>query len=196
MSTSLLATTVFAISIALGQTPNQPSGPAPSPSSSPSSSQPPSSNPGALAGSDWSRVQALPPGTQIRIESTQRVRSNPPLSLVPHRITCEFISAADDVLNCTRTQTFFFVPIHQTYHVSRPMVASVRLSREALSAFLGAATGAGAGALSAVGLNSTVSNHEDDALVTLTFASLGAVVGSGVGRFTDFAGGPIIYRMP
>ena len=126
----------------------------------------------------------------------RRFRSNPPLSLVPNRITCEFISATDDVLNCTRTHTLFFVPLHETFHVTRSTVVSVRLSREALSAFLGGAAGAGAGALSGVGLNSTVSNHEDDAIVTVLFATLGALVGSGVGKLTDFAGGPIIYRMP
>jgi hypothetical protein len=89
-----------------------------------------------------------------------------------------------------------FIPIHETLHLPRPTVSSVRLSREALSAFLGGASGAGAGGLSAVGLNSTVSNHEDDTIVTVAFVALGAFVGSEVGRFTDFAGGPTIYRMP
>jgi hypothetical protein len=136
------------------------------------------------AGSDWSRVQAIQPGTLIRISSQ-------------HRPTiCSFVKADDDSLTCAKTQTIFFFPVTHRLVYLKHEVTLVKLSRQILSGLAGAGIGAGAGAGIGAGIESQQSSNEDGHLVSAVFAILGGALGAGVGGATDFLAGPVVYRAP
>jgi len=136
------------------------------------------------AGSDWSKVEAIQPGTMIRVSSQ-------------HRPTvCSFVKADDYSLICTKTQTIFFIPITHRLVYMKQEVTLVKLSRQFLSGLTGAGIGAGAGAGIGAGIESQQSSNEDGHLATVVFAILGGVIGSGVGSTTDFLAAPIVYRAP
>ncbi|HEX9201615.1 MAG TPA: hypothetical protein VF865_18805 [Acidobacteriaceae bacterium] len=144
----------------------------------------PSASAQQKAGSDWSRVQAIQPGTLIRVSSQ-------------HRPTvCSFVKADDDSLTCTKTQTIFFIPVTHRLLYSRQEVTLLKLSRQFLSGLTGAGIGAGAGAGIGAGIESQQSSNEDGHLVTAVFAILGGAIGAGVGGATDFLAGPVVYRTP
>ncbi len=136
------------------------------------------------AGSDWTKVQAIPAGTLIRVAA--------------HRapLTCLFTTADTDSLTCTRTTTLFFFPITRRLVFPKPEVASIKLSRQFLSALSGAGIGAGAGAGIGAGIESQYSSHEDGHLATVLFALLGGLAGGTVGSVTDFLAAPTVYRAP
>jgi hypothetical protein len=136
------------------------------------------------AGSDWSKVEAIQPGTMIRISSERRPT------------VCSFVKADDDSLTCTKTQTIFFIPITRRLVYARQEVRLLKLSRQFLSGLTGAGIGAGAGAGIGAGLESQYNSNEDGHLATVVFAILGGVIGSGVGSTTDFLAGPVVYRAP
>jgi len=136
------------------------------------------------AGSDWSKVEAIQPGTMIRVSSQ-------------HRPTvCSFVKADDDSLTCTRTRTIFFISITHRLVYMKQEVALVKLSRQFLSGLTGAGIGAGAGAGIGAGIESQQSSNEDGHLVSAVFAILGGAIGAGVGSTTDFLAGPVVYRAP
>ncbi|MDP9049700.1 MAG: hypothetical protein M3O31_03120 [Acidobacteriota bacterium] len=136
------------------------------------------------AGSDWTKVQAIQSGTLVRISSQ-------------HRPTiCSFVAADEDSLTCTKTQTFFFVPVTHRLVYRKQEVTLVKLSRQFLSGLAGTGIGAGAGAGIGAGVESQYSGRDDPHLLTVVFAILGGAIGSGVGAGTDFLAGPTVYRAP
>lgn len=148
------------------------------------------------AGSDWSRVQHLAAGTAVRVHT----KPPPPYTTIVPRshIDCLFVSASDGELVCDRTNRVLFFPIHHEFHIARPDITTVRLTRGYLSTFVGGAIGVGAG-VGFTGIavaTSSESDHSDDVLAYTLLAILGAAVGSGIGHATDFMGGPTIYRAP
>jgi hypothetical protein len=150
------------------------------------------------AGSDWSRVQNLAVGTDIRV-SSKHFKFGGPI-IVPHsqREYCIFVSASDAELLCNRTDKIFFFPIHRQFRFQREEVASVRVTRSELSAFVGAAIGVGAGAglVGGVAATNSETDHSEDVLAYALVGMLGGFIGAGVGKATDFMGGPTIYRAP
>lgn len=145
----------------------------------------PCANAQPIAGSDWSRVQAIQSGTLIRISSEHG-----------RPTVCTFVSADDNSLTCTKTQTVFFIPVTHRMLYGRRDVTLIKLSRQFLSGLTGAGIGAGAGAGIGAGLESQQSSNEDGHLVTAFFAILGGTIGAVVGGSTDFLAGPVIYRAP
>lgn len=136
------------------------------------------------AGSDWTKVQAIVPGTLIRVSSQ-------------HRPTiCSFIAADSDTLTCTKTQSIFFIPVTHRLVYLKPEVTMVKLSRQFISVLAGAGMGAGVGAGIGAGLESQYSSNEDGHLLTFVLAFLGGGLGSGIGAGTDFLAGPTVYHTP
>lgn len=136
------------------------------------------------AGSDWSRVEALPAGKELRV------------SVAGHGISCGFVSADAQELQCDAVRIVFFFPVVHRYKFTRAETARIRLSRQTLSAITGAAIGAGSGAGAGVALDATASNHEDRSTLAIVFALLGGLIGEAIGHHTDFLAGPTIYTAP
>ncbi|WP_035347216.1 hypothetical protein [Edaphobacter aggregans] len=131
--------------------------------------------------SGWDAVKRIPSDRLIRVRSS-------------HRFTvCNFDSADDGSLTCTERHTVFFVPTKSSRHFLRSEVQSVRLSRQGVSTVLGMVIGAGAGAGIGAGIDASSSTREDGHLATAVMTLLGGVIGTGIGRHTDFLAGPTIY---
>lgn len=140
---------------------------------------------GQQAGSDWTRVEALQPGTLLRVSSGSRPS------------VCSFVAADSDSLTCMKTQTIFFFPVKRKLVFSQPEVISVKLSRQGISGLVGAGIGAGAGAGIGAAIDASAKDQvEEGHLVTVLFGILGGVMGAGIGSKMDFLAGPTIYRMP
>jgi hypothetical protein len=154
--------------------------------------------PGPPAGSDWSRVQNLAVGTDVRISSKHLQFGGPIIVPRSQREYCIFVSASDDELVCNRTDRIFFFPIHRHFRFQRKEVAAVRITRSELSSFVGGAIGIGAGAGLVGGIAATngETDHSEDVLAYALVGVFGAYLGSAVGKATDFMGGPTIYRAP
>lgn len=134
--------------------------------------------------SGWDAVKRIPSDQLIRVRS-------------PHRFTvCNFDTADDDSLTCTERHTVFFVPMKSSRHLLRSEVQSVRLSRQGVSTVLGTVIGAGAGAGIGAGIDASSSSREDGHLATALMTLLGGLIGTGIGRHTDFLAGPTIYTAP
>lgn len=137
------------------------------------------------AGSDWTKVQAIPAQTLIRVASPYR-----------RPLACNFIAADDGSLTCTRTQTIFFFPVTRRILYRRADVSSIKLSRQLLSAVVGAGIGGGVGAGIGAGVQSQYSSREDGNLLVVVAGFLGAALGGGIGSSTDFLAGPTLYHAP
>jgi hypothetical protein len=137
------------------------------------------------AGSDWSKVQAIPLDTAIRVSASGKTT------------VCRLTFVDQDLLRCVETQTLFFFPIRNDHEFQRTEVRSVKLSRQGLSTLAGAAIGAGAGAGIGAAIDAQAKDQaEEGHLLTVLFALFGGLFGSGIGKHTDFTAGPTIYRAP
>ncbi|WP_213807077.1 hypothetical protein [Granulicella sp. dw_53] len=138
----------------------------------------------AHAGSDWTRVQQIDPGTMLHIASQHRPA------------ICSFVSAEADSLTCTQTRSHFFIRATQTLHFTRQEITSIKLSRKPLSLLAGAAIGAGAGAGIGAAVDASSRSQEDPHLATALGVIFGGIAGSAVGSKLDFLAGPTLYRAP
>ncbi len=134
------------------------------------------------AGSDWSRVRALQPGTRIHVAARQH-----------RRIACDLLSVSDTDLSCLQPRHFF---VRRQATFARDQVLVVSMSRTALSSVAGAGLGAGVGVAIGVGVDQGATRAEDPNLPEFTFGILGGIVGMAFGSATDFLSGPVIYRAP
>lgn len=127
------------------------------------------------AGSNWGRVQQLPPHTKVHISADH------------HSRTCIIESATDSTLVCTGGHQF-----------ARTEIKSVKLTRRGISTLAGAGIGAGVGfavgAGAAHGSQSGQFNIVSNQDVWAAGALAGGVIGAALGAPTDFLRGPTIYR--
>ena len=135
----------------------------------------------APAGSNWSRVQALPPGTGLHING------------LPHT-TCTFASADADNITCSKSGG-------KSVTYARAGIKSIKLTHRLRSTLVGTGIGAGTGAIFgfAVGTDHSHGFFGDNAFrgaITLFFGTIGAVVGTPIGALTDFTAGSAIYKAP
>ena len=118
---------------------------------------------------DWSRVQALKPGTRVLLNAATR------------RGSCTIQAVTPDALTCTSGNQ---------PNVLRADIRVIKLPHRGRSAIIGAGAGAAVGALSGYAAagpdpgNLKILSRGDVALI---FAIPIAVVGAIIGFFTDFA---------
>jgi hypothetical protein len=142
----------------------------------------------AVAGADWGKVQALPLDTAIRVSASGRTTSE-------RTTVCRLTVVDSDLLRCVETRTVFFFPARREREFQRTELRSVKLSRQGLSTLAGAAVGLGAGAGIGAAIDAQAKDQvEEGHLVTVVLGFLGGVIGSGVGKHTDFVAGPTVYR--
>jgi hypothetical protein len=145
-------------------------------------------------GSDWSRVQNLAPGTEIRVSSKSLQYDG---GLFPHtREYCNVVSTSDAGLVCTHSFRIFFFPVRHELRYPRGEVTVVRLTKTSSSSAVGALIGLGAGVGLVGAVSARGSDHAEDPVAYALVGILGAFIGSGIGKATDFMGGPTIYRAP
>ena len=129
------------------------------------------------AGSDWSRVQALPVGTGLHINGN------------PHT-TCTFASADADSITCTKSSKPVTYP--------RAGIKSIKLTHRGRSTLVGLGIGAGTGAVIGFAAGTSKDSFWGDnafrGAISAIFATMGAVVGIPVGYFSDFTAGSAIYK--
>ncbi len=130
-------------------------------------------------GSDWTRVQALPPGTALHLNGQ------------PHT-ACTFLRADANSVTCGR----------QGHELTYPQagIRSIKFAHRSRSTLAGLGIGAGAGALIgfAIGTKKDTffGNNSFRGGITGVFAAVGGVAGTPVGYLTDFTAGSTIYRAP
>jgi hypothetical protein len=131
----------------------------------------------APAGSNWSRIQALPAGTSLHLNGK------------PHT-TCIFASATDDSITCTKD--------HKPINYPRASITTIKLAHRGRSALVGLGIGAGTGTIigfaGTAGDKDKIAGNAARAAVTAIGAVLGGVIGTTVGYFTDFTAGSPIYK--
>jgi hypothetical protein len=134
---------------------------------------------GQTAGSNWQRVQQLPPHTKVHIKADSKSR------------VCTIDNVDEDKLTCTASR----VVQSSRYTFQRSEIKSIKVTRYALSTVVGAGIGAGVGA----GIGAAIHGKDDlfstGEVVGVT-AAICAVPGAIVGGLTDFTRGPTIYRRP
>ena len=126
------------------------------------------------AGSNWTNVEALPPGTKIDLKTRTE------------HIHCAITSVNEVVLNCAKGSS---APLM----VGRPDVLSIRIGHRTRSALIGG--GVGGGALAIAGFAVTTGGSNNDLFgknflrgqVTAASLGIGAVIGGGIGALTDFS---------
>jgi hypothetical protein len=151
------------ISHALGQSPGE------------ASSQP------AKAGSNWERVRALPPATNIDVKAASG------------HFHCKVTQVTEDTLVCLhgKTSTTF----------ERVNIRSIKIDRRGRSALVGGAVGGGG--LAIAGFAVTTGGSKDSFFgsnflrgpVTAGALGVGAVLGGGIGALTDFSKSTV-YKAP
>jgi hypothetical protein len=132
----------------------------------------------APAGSNWSRIQALPAGTSLHLNGK------------PHT-TCTFASADNDSITCTKD--------HKPVTYPRAGITTIKLAHRGRSTLVGLGIGAGAGAIvgfaAGTGGNNTFFGPNFlRGAVTAVGAVIGSVIGTPIGYFTDFTAGSPIYK--
>ena len=137
------------------------------------------------AGSDWTRVRQMDPGTSIRLSSQRGIT------------ICSFVAADDTSLTCSQTRIIVFVPVRRRLLFGRQEITTVKLSRRPLSILAGAAIGGGAGLGIGAAVDASAKNQAEEGHLLAVLGTLfGVAIGSGVGSKVDFLAGPTIYRAP
>ena len=137
------------------------------------------SPPTPSVGSDWTRVQVLPPGAALHLNGH------------PHT-SCSFLRADADAVTCGH-------PGHERVY-PRAGIRSIKLAHRTRSTLAGLGIGAGTGAI----IGFATGTRKDDFFgdnafrggITGVFAGIGGVAGAPVGYLTDFTAGSTIYRAP
>jgi hypothetical protein len=139
------------------------------------------SSPAALAGSNWQRVQALPPHTLVHVSSDKMSR------------LCVIDSVDEAALQCSAKR----VVAASHYTFPRTEVKSVKLTRYVGSTAGGIGIGAGVGLIFGVAVahNSGPQLIGNGAVWGVTSAA-GGIAGGLVGGPTDFLRGPTVYKRP
>ena len=128
-------------------------------------------------GSAWQRVQALPPGTEVLLRTTNR------------QLRCKIHAADAESITCVPGGKQMF---------QRTEVTSVKISHRARSAAIAAGIGAGAASiLGAVGTDRCTSFclGPSRGEIALAGALGGAIIGAPIGYFANF-GKSTIYKVP
>ena len=118
---------------------------------------------------DWSRVQALKPGTKVLLDASTR-----------HGSCTILVVTADDLTCSSGIQP----------HVLRANIRAIKLPHRGRSVLIGAAAGGAAGAIAgyaAAGPNSSNFNIVSRSDAAVIFAVPLAIIGALIGFFTDFA---------
>jgi hypothetical protein len=130
--------------------------------------------PAPPAGSNWHRVQALPPGVAIDVKARKQ------------HVRCKFSGATDDSLTCSRDTGAPIV-------LQRADVQSVKIGHRVRSTLIGA--GVGGGTLAIVGFAVGTNGNADSLFgknflrgaIAGVFGAIGVAAGGGIGAATDFS---------
>jgi hypothetical protein len=126
---------------------------------------------------DWESVQDIPEGWQIIV-------------VTEFTFPCIFAQATEDELTCTSLRHGWAAPHSRQIRVRRDRIREIRVEkREGANMLAGAALGAGTGA----GFGAVAAASSKAAPVYL-FGTIGALLGSHVGRDTHILRGKVIYR--
>jgi hypothetical protein len=134
----------------------------------------------APAGSNWQRVQQLPPHAKVHVSADHKSR------------VCVIDSVDEDKLTCSTGR----VVATSHYTFTRSEIKSIKVTRylvsTAVGAGIGGGVGAAAGAAAFSGNGSLVHGGQAAAVLGGGFAFVGGVIG----LTTDFVRGPTVYRRP
>ena len=141
------------------------------------------------AGSNWSRVKALPVNTRLHVSTDHGGKS------------CRVFAVTDDALTCATHSNVAGAVLQ------RPGIKRIKLTHYLRSSLVGAGIGAGSGAITGGVLGRSKPCPAGQGLcfngigvdaggVAAIFGVGGAVLGSVVGGLTDMARGSAIYTRP
>jgi hypothetical protein len=129
---------------------------------------------------DWNGIEALKPGTSIRI------------ALPKQKILCAFDSADDDGLICHRRQA----GVDRSISLPRTGIQLIRARNATGSVIGGALIGAGVGAGIGAIVDSRINNPNttSNAKFTGGLARAGGLLGALLGVATEFVPGKLLYK--
>jgi hypothetical protein len=129
---------------------------------------------------DWDGIEALKPGTSIRV------------ALSKQKILCAFDSADDDGLVCHRRQA----GVDRSISLPRSGIQLIRARNATGSVIAGTLIGAGIGLGIGAIVDSSIKNPNttDNARFTRGLAPIGGLLGALFGIATDFVPGKVLYK--